>query len=272
VTITSRFTLRAGQRYLEVTTSFDNPCRNHRLRVVFPTWLQAEKTYAEAAFDVIGRDIQVKKTSPYYGRPNPQYPMYRFVDITDGENGLAIVNTGIREYEAPDTPERPIAITLLRAFTFRHAPIFGRWEVYPEMDLAQCIGYHEWTYALYPHRGDWTNGCFREAENLNLPLEAAQAGPHPGRLRKFMSFLEIEGENLQITAFKRGQDRPSSYIVRLFNPTDRTVPGILKLFKPIKQAWLTNLNEERLKRLPVKGNGIRLTIGKKRIQTVEISA
>ncbi|MCP4639040.1 MAG: alpha-mannosidase, partial [bacterium] len=267
--VTSRFTLRAGQKRLDVTTSLTNTCRNHRLRVMFPTHLKATTTESEAAFDVISRDIHVKKGNAYFGRPNPQYPMYRFVDMTDRKAGFAILNTGIREYEAMDTPDRRLGITLFRAFTYRNCPIFGRWEVYPEMDQAQCIGDHEWSYSIYPHSGDWKNGCFQEAEDLNLPLEAAQVGPHAGTLPKSMSFLEVSGRNLQITAFKRAEDRKNSYVVRLFNSDNRAVTGTLKVWKSIKKAWLTNLNEDRREKLEPGDGTLKLKVGKKKIVTVE---
>jgi alpha-mannosidase len=270
VVVTSRFTLRAGEKNLDVVTSLDNPCRNHRLRVVFPTRLAAKTTESEACFDVISRDISVRKSSPYYGKPNPQYPMHRFVDMSDGKLGFAVLNTGIREYEAMDSAERPLAITLLRAFAFRNSPVIDRWEIHPEMELAQCLGPHEWTYALYPHTGDWTNGVFEQAEALTLPLEAAQAGAHKGKLPKALSFCEIVGDNLQLAAFKRAEDRKESLVIRLFNPGRRAVNGKIKFHKPIKHSWLTNMNEERRDPLAPKGNSISLKVGKKKIVTVEV--
>ncbi|MBP8130807.1 MAG: hypothetical protein KA184_14610 [Candidatus Hydrogenedentes bacterium] len=271
VVVTSRFTLRAGARRLDVTTSLDNTCRHHRMRVVFPTRLDCDRTDAEASFDVISRDIHVKPGNAYYGRPNPQYPMHRFVDMTDGKNGFAILNNcGLREYEAMDTRERPLAITLFRAYTYRNSPVFGRWETYPEMELAQCLGPHEWSYAIYPHKGDWTSGVYAEAEDFNLPLEPAQAGPHEGTLPKSMSFLELQGANLQLTAFKRAEDHKGNYIVRIFNPTAKAAKGKLVLSKPVKKAWLTNMNEDRREKVEPKGNSIPLSLGKKKVVTVEI--
>lgn len=268
--ITSRFTLRAGARRLDIVTSFENTCKHHRLRVVFPTHLKCDRTDAEIAFDVIGRDIHIKETSPYYGHPNPQYPMQRFVDMTDGQVGIAIINnSGLREYEAMDRDDRPLAITLLRAFTYRNSPVFGRWETYPDMELAQCIGKFEWRYAVYPHSGDWTNGCYHEAEDMNLPLEPAQAGPHSGTLPKQMSFMAVEGHTLQVAAFKQAEDRPGHYILRVFNPTEKQVKGGIVLFKPIREAWLTNLNEDRLMEITPTGNRIELIVDKKKIVTVE---
>lgn len=274
IVVTSRFTLRAGQARLDVTTELDNVCKNHRMRVVFPTHLAAEETMSEAGYDVIGRDIHVKPESAYFAKPNPQYPMHRFVDIFESKRGrkfgLAVLNrSGMREYEAMDTPDRPLAITLFRALTYRNCPIFGRYEVHPEMELAQCFGRMAWTYALYPHTGDWTNGVFAQAEELNLPLEPAQCGPHAGTLPKEGSFLEITGDNIQMTVFKMAEDRPESYLVRVFNPTDKAVTGAIKLGKPVKKAWATNLNEEREAEIKVSGKSIPLKLGKKKIATIE---
>ncbi len=270
--VTSRFTLRAGARRLDVCTSFTNSCKHHRLRVVFPTRLDCDRTDAEIAYDVIGRDIHIKETSPYYGHPNPQYPMHRFVDMTDGEVGFAVVNnSGLREYEAMDMEDRPLAITLMRGFTYRNSPVFGRWETYPDMERAQCIGEFEWRYALYPHTGDWTNGVYREAEDMNLPLEPAQAGPHEGTLPKSMSFLSVEGDQLQVAALKQAEDRPGNYVIRVFNPTAETVDGALVCFKNVTEAWLANMNEDRIEPLPVQDNRIPLRADKKKILTIEFS-
>jgi alpha-mannosidase len=269
--ITSHFTLRAGAKRLDVETSFRNECKNHRLRVVFPTHLtKCDRTDSEAGYDVIPRDIHAKEDNAYYGRSNPQYPMHRFVDMSDGKNGFAVVNnSGLREYEATDTGDRRLAITLLRAFTYRNCPIFGRWEVHPEMELAQCLGDFTWTYAIYPHKGEWTNGCFVEAEDHNLPLEMAQVGPHTGTLPKQQSFVELKGDNLQLTALKQSEENRGTYVARLFNPQAKEVKGELVVWKDVKRAWLTNLNEERREELKPKGKSIPLTFGKKKILTVE---
>ncbi|MFA6243337.1 MAG: glycosyl hydrolase-related protein [Candidatus Hydrogenedentales bacterium] len=139
------------------------------------------------------------------------------------------------------------------------------------MDLAQCIGPHEWTYSIFPHKGDWTNGVFQEADELNLPLDPAQCGPHKGTLPKAQGFLSVSGGNVQLTAFKRHEDRDKSYVVRVFNPEDKPVAAQLKFAKPVKKAWLTNLNEERRDELKPKGSAISLKLAKKKIVTVEVT-
>ena len=268
--VSSLFTLTKDAKRLDVKTTLVNDCENHRLRVVFPTNLDTDSTNAEVSFDVVARDIHVKKDNAYYGKDNPTYPMYRFVDMDDKKNGFAILNTGIREYEAMDLPDRPLAITLFRAFTYRNPPVIDRWEVYPEMELAQCPGKHEWTYAIYPHSGDWKNGVYQEAEKLNLPLETAQVGAHEGHLPKELSFLEILGDNIQMTAFKQTENKNGNYIVRLFNPTEDSVKTSLKFASDIKNAYLTNMNEEREETLSAKSNILTFDMAKKKIVTIEI--
>ncbi|KAA3618905.1 MAG: hypothetical protein DWQ05_05920 [Calditrichaeota bacterium] len=270
ILVTSDFTLRKNAERLDVTTKLNNTCRNHRMRVVFPTHLECDKTQAEVSYDVVSRDIHVKKESAYFGKENPTYPMHRFVDMTDGNIGLAILNTGIREYEAMDSADRALAITLFRAFVYRNCPVIGRYEVHPEMELAQCPGELQWTYALYPHKGDWENGVYQQAEDLNLPLEAAQAGAHSGVLPKESSFLELKGDNLQFSALKQAEDRPDSWIVRIYNPTEGDVSGSLEFRQPVLKAWECNLNEERTASMKIRNRLIPIKVGKKKIMTIEI--
>ena len=268
--ISSYVTLRKGQRWVDIRTRLDNQCRFHRLRAVFPTNIAAEVSCAEAAFDVIERKIVRTPDSVYYGRENPSYPNHRFVDLSDGEAGLAIINDGMREYEVKETPERPIALTLLRGYEFRQSPVIDRWDVHPEMPLAQSLGENEWRYAIYPHAGCWDDATvYREAECQNLPLEVGQAGRHDGDLPKQTGFLKVSPANLVLSALKRCEER-KSLILRLYNPTERTLKGTVTCYKTIKRARLTNLNEKPDKKLSSQGNSLRLTVAKKKMVTVEL--
>ena len=55
--IDSLVTLRAGCDRLEVRTTVDNSCRDHRLRVLFPSGTNATQFLADSAFDVVERSI-----------------------------------------------------------------------------------------------------------------------------------------------------------------------------------------------------------------------
>lgn len=268
--IESTFTLRKGQHWLEVMTKLDNPAKQHRVRVCFPTDIKATVSAAEAAFDVIERPIDRPEGSLYYGKPNPQYPMHRFVDISDEKLGLAIINDGIREFEAVDDDYRTLCITLVRGFTAMQSPVIDQWDVYPWMELAQSMGSHQWRYAIMPHAGNWQEGdVYREAEKFNLLLEAAQAGRGGGDLPKQMSLIDIESKDIILSTLKKCEYR-DSLVLRLFNPTLKDVDTKITFFRPIKEAWLTNMNEERREQLPVNDNVLSIRFGPKKIVTCEV--
>jgi mannosylglycerate hydrolase len=268
--VRSWFTLRRGQRYVHVHTEVDNQCRNHRLRVAFPARIRSTHSHAEAAFDVVPREIDRSPGNAYYNRENPQYPNHRFVDLTDGDVGLALINEGIREYEAKDDKDRTLYLTLLRGYVFRNSPIIDRWDVYPEMELSQSLGRNEWNYAILPHEGDWEAGeVLSQADIFNLTMQAGEAGVHEGDLPWEASFVSVEPHQLALSALKKCEDR-DSIILRVYNPTDKELDSVITSFWDIREAWLVNMNEERREKLTASGRSIRLTVPKKKIVTLEL--
>ncbi len=242
----------------------------HRVRACFPTKLDVKVSAAEATYDVIERDIIVSKESPYFGKPNPQYPMHRFVDMSDGKIGLALFNDGIREYEAMIDDDRTIAITLFRGFTATQSPVIDQWDVYPWMKLSQSLGHNEWNYAIMPHSGNWQEGnLYQEVEKFNLPIESAQSGKGGGKLPKDLSFVEVSSKEIVLTALKKCEHR-SSLVLRLFNPTYSEINSKLTFSSDINEAWLTNMNEERKEKISVEGKIINVKFGHKKIVTVEV--
>ena len=269
--IVSTITLKKNSRSVEVKTEFDNTAENHRLRVMFPSRLVKAKTcFAETAFDVIEREIVMTPESPWYGGENATFPMQRFVDVNDGENGLALINNGLREYQVTDDTDRTIALTLLRAYEINLTTVSWRWESHPEMKLSQCPGKQEFEYLIYPHQGDWvTADVHRVAERLSVPLIPVQSGTNKGGLPTEFSFMEIEQSELVLSAVKQAEDK-KSLIIRLYNPTLRQVTGKINFYKPLESARLVTMEELSLKKLKAEGNSVTLPIEKKKVVTIKV--
>ena len=268
--IRSEFTLTKESRGVAVKTTFSNKCEDHRLRVMFPTNLSADYSCAEEPFDVVERPIERDEDSPWANTWNPTHPHQRFVDVSDGTKGLAIINDGLREYEVTDDKSRTIALTLLRAFELSLTTVAWKWERHPEMKGSQSPGDHEFNYFIYPHAGDWDNGSvLREAELFNVPIDVAQAGPHSGTLPKELSFINLIGEGLVISALKRSEET-NNIVIRIYNPTKRQISGELHSFKKISEARYLNLNEEPLNNDPPKiaENNIIFDVNPKKIVTI----
>ena len=116
------------------------------LRVVFPLSLQNCRFDCHVPFDVVSR--------PVTGR---EVPAQQWVDVTDGKNGIALLN---RTKYGHSYGDGELRLTLLRS---AYNP-----DLYPDQGL------HRIRYALFPHAGDWKNGVWSEAESFNVPPVAAE--------------------------------------------------------------------------------------------------
>lgn len=268
--VSSLVVLRKGARHLEITTSFDNPCRDHRLRAAFPTNLDAATCHAESAFDVVERTIERGPDSPWIGLWNTASPQLRFVDVSDGDSGLAVLNEGLREYEVSEDRSRTVYLTLLRAYEIALSTVAWRWERHPEMGLSQCPGAHEFRYALMPHSGTWEEApVAREAEVLNLPLWVAQAGPHGGSMPKSWGFLSLLPEAIQLSALKVAEDG-EGIVARIYNPTSKAVDAILQFPLPVESALCTNMEELDGTQAETGGGSVKVSLGAKKVATIKI--
>lgn len=244
--VSSIITLTQYARGVAIKTVFTNECQDHRLRAMFPTFLNAAVSCAEEPFDVVERPIDRGKDSPWRNTWNPTHPHQRFVDLSDEKVGLAIINDGLCEYEATDDETRTIGLTLLRAFEVALTTVAWRWERHPEMTGSQSPGEHEFRYFIYPHKGNWDTGkVIHQAEVFNLPLQPAQAGRHEGYLPKEKSFFSIEPEDIALSGLKQAE-KNDGIILRLFNPTNRSVETIIKTSAKLSHVGYVNLNEEPL--------------------------
>lgn len=267
--VTSWITLRKGARSVEVTTRFNNTAKHHRLRVLFPTNRKTAVCHVETPFDVVDRPAVHGEDSPWQAA-NATFPMQRFVDLSDKNGGLAIINDGLREYEVTLGKERAIAITLMRAYEIALTTVSKRWERHPEMELSQCPGDHEFRYLIYPHAGTWDKGdVLSEVERLNVPMELAQVGPHKGDLPQRSGFLHVEPATAVVSALKQSEDG-KAVVLRIFNPTSKTVTATILAGSKIRSAQLVTLEEVTVKKLSPQSRSVKVAMAPKRIVTVKL--
>ncbi|WP_020620387.1 alpha-mannosidase [Paenibacillus daejeonensis] len=171
--LTTRYTLEAGSRMLQVSTSFDNQAQDHRLRALFPTGLVADHHFADSVFEVARRSN--KPATEWINPSNAQHQQV-FASVADGANGLAIANKGLNEYEVLQDGKNTIAVTLLRACSE-----LGDWGVF-ETPEAQCPGQQHVEYAIIPYAGDGAvSGAYAEAYQYQIPWTVVQTqGPASG--------------------------------------------------------------------------------------------
>jgi alpha-mannosidase len=249
-----------GSRRLYVRTQVVNEQKNHRLRVLFPTDIEAEYASADGQFDVIKRKIAV-----WDGWKNPSncQPQQAFVDISDDEKGLTIANRGLPEYEVL-REKNTIAITLLRAI---HQ--LGDWGVFPTPD-AQCFGSHIFEYAIIPHAGTLElSTADMDARAFNAPLVTTQIKESKGKLSPKGTFIDLQPQKLVLSSIKKTEDR-DSLIIRFYNPYDELILGTMNIPIPVDEVYLCNLAEERKEKLECLEGIVTLEVLPKKIITCEI--
>jgi alpha-mannosidase len=215
VEVTTDVELRAAEPLVRVTTAFDNVCRDHRLRTVFPLPHRADHTRAECAL------ASIQRGSPEGGPGEPAlatFPARRWVQA----GGLTVTHEGLLEYELIEGGNA-LALTLLRAVGMlsRPAPALRPNAAGPAMPLdgPQLLGPYTARYALAVGDVD----PWRTADLAWLPLCVVHA-TGGGPLGRVGSRLSISGA--EVSAVRRVE---GGIEIRVFNPADEPatvgVPG-----------------------------------------------
>ncbi|MGC9397822.1 MAG: alpha-mannosidase [Anaerolineae bacterium] len=296
--VVSTVTLRADSARVEVRTTVENRVRDHRLRVCFPSDLETDVACADGHFDVLTRPIDLPEAEGWTQPPSPTRHQRAFVDLSDGETGLAIFNRGLPEYEVlRDGGRNTVAVTLLRCVGWlsRDDLLTREDHAGPALPTpeAQCLGSHTFEYAIAPHAGDW-RAIYYDALSYRAPLAVRrgteQEGvvptkdqlamlPRPvrrtpvdlsGDLPDAHSLLTIEPTTPVLGAVKQSEDG-ERLIVRLFNPLDEPLDVMVRFAFPIQAAHKANLREEPEEALSIEhGDTLHLTLNAKQVQTLSL--
>lgn len=270
--LTSRFTLKRGAKRLDVRTTVDNNAKNHRLRVAFPTGICTEYASSAGHFTVDTRSkINQPAQDGSYWPEMQTLPMQNFVDVSDGKQGLALLNDCLTEYELANDDKNTLYLSLFRAMGNM---IVTWWEAVgrnADQDGSQLLRKMDFHYAIYPHIGDWSEGqVYRQTEGVNRAPNAWQlSGGDGGTLPLAKSFCEISNPNMVFSAFKQAEQGQHA-ILRLFNPTGESQTGAVTLGFPVKQAWKCQLDETRAEALAVSSDSLTVTLGAGEIFTMEL--
>lgn len=252
--IVSRASLYPRVARIDIETEVDNRARDHRLRVHFPSGVRTDQTHAEQHFGVLRRALAPPEDDgTSLETPVGTYPQKSFVDVSDGQRGLAVANRGLPEYEALQERDGTVTIapTLLRCVGWlsRTDLRTRRGPAGPSLEApgAQMLGRWTFHYSLIPHAGGWEMS-FQEAHRFARPLKAVRAGPGAGGLPPDGSLLEIEPPDLVLSSLKTGEDG-RGVVVRVYNTSGAPQEGRLRLLpwpgrSRYAAARMVDLNEE----------------------------
>lgn len=283
--------LREASPALDLQVTFDNRARDHRLRMIFPSDVDTDVSNASAQFDVVSHPIHVKAvTAEAWVEDVPTtFPQQDWVDVSDEERGLCLINRGLPEYEVLATERREVSITLLRAVghlgtgtdLLSAAVGAGPHIATPESQIQRRLAF---SLSVLPHRGAWDQAeVWRQAMQHNNRPRAITTGMVKNRTSlghadspARESFLGVEGRNMILSAVKKAE-QDEALILRLYNPSANPMQAtILLSFVPTKVEFV-GLDElprpnSQVARAPVieEGEKVRIALAPKKILTLRI--
>ena len=261
---------------IDFVLKIDNRHPKIRIRLKFSTGIKSKKYICESQFGTAKR-----KTNQFYSKPKEKwvenpcgiYPSLSWINLSDKQKGLTVINSGIPANEARDGN---IYLTLLRsvslvAWNGKAGPAI------PTPDAAELKKY-TFRYSLFPHRQECKKtACFKQAYEFNNKLETVQLfsknkkeSSKEKALLSELSFLEIKPDNIILTCLKKSEEG-NGIILRFFETEGKKTQTEINLFKNPKKVKLVNLLEEKEKEIDFEDKKIKLETKPFEIITLKIN-
>lgn len=248
-TITQDVVLHAGSSRIDFRTHVDWWEKRVLMKAAFPAGVRASRATYEIQYAAIERATH--RNTPF-DAARFEVPAQRWADLSEGDYGVSLLNESKYGY---DVHGNVLRISLLRS------PV--------EPDVHADEGAHDFTYALYPHGGDWRNGTVLEAAELNVPVLAVAVEPGNGNQPPAYSFAAVDAEHVLIDTVKKHEDS-GALIVRCYEAYGQRGPVTLTFGKALRNASECDLMEENDEPVKVKGNALSFQIKPFELRTFKV--
>jgi alpha-mannosidase len=201
------------------------------LKVAFPVKIRTRTATYDLPFGNIERPTH-RNTS--WDQAKYEVCAHHWADLSEGDYGVALLNDSKYGY---DTRENVLRLSLVRS------PVRPS----PKSDL----GVHEFTYSLYPHKGNWRQGDVdRQGNQLNVPailvdLNDGMPSPVGEHLPETWSLLKIDAPGVIVETLKQAENG-DGIVLRTYENQGNHLQEIVEFFMPLGSVVETNLIEEDL--------------------------
>ncbi|HXG56098.1 MAG TPA: glycosyl hydrolase-related protein [Vicinamibacterales bacterium] len=274
-----RITLDAGSPRAEWRLEIDNPAKDHRLRLLFPSGLpDAAEALSDTAFGTILRPT--RREQPVTIRtevPVTSAPMQSFVACAE-PGGAVVYAVGLNEYEVLLEQSARISVTLLRSVgDLSRDDLATRPHGHAGPGLAtpgaQCLGPHSFVLAFEPlARTPLAVELYAGASAVVSPprMAVADAAGHGLAPCADMVGLRTRSGGVVLSALKKTEDR-ESVIVRVFNPSAEHAAVELSLAGGVREATAVNLLEEPLQPSEATSGAASVAVSPFGLRTMELA-
>jgi alpha-mannosidase len=221
------------------------------LKVAFPVSIESDTASYEIPFAFIERTT---KFETLWEKARFEVPALRWADLSQEDAGISLLNDSKYGH---DIHGNVIKLSLLRA---------PKWP-----DPMADRGKHEFTYSLYTHKGDVTQGeTIKRASELNTPFYANVAQKQKGELPASFGFFKVKSGSVILDTIKKAEDG-NAYILRLYESSGKESPVEIECFKVPVSVFETDLMEKDVEAVALEGKTIRLKLKKFEIKTLKLT-
>ncbi|QEE16751.1 alpha-mannosidase [Promethearchaeum syntrophicum] len=219
------YTIFHNSPILDIHTHIDLRDKEVLIKHFFPINLDTNEIICETQFGAVSR-TRIPTTKMEAAKW--EFSMQKWVDISDKNHGLAILN---KDRYGASANRKGVSITLVRSppypsdFFYSHEKLLSKKDRPSHTDLVK----HDFSYALYPHKGSW--------EDANIP-EKGLAYNLP-----CFYFQSIEPKN-------RTESIDEVKIIKFPNISISEPNVILSALKPGEWMWSKNKDEKIGTNLP----------------------
>jgi alpha-mannosidase len=241
---TQTISLVSGSPRIDIETQIEFKDAKHRLRCVFPTGIEGGTWTHEIPYGCMER-------------PGHELAAQNFTDLSGGGRGVTLINFGTPGNEQY---KGTIYLTLMRSTDKAYL-----WDTGP---LGLELGHHVFRYALYPHRGDWSEaGSVAEAYRRNDgPRAVVFEGA--GKGQPSHSALSCRPGSVMVSVLEMNDSR--DIVLRLWETSGRETTAELDFDWDVEKAVKTDLLERELKTLTLEGRRLALPLSPFEIATVAL--
>ncbi|MFH1570822.1 MAG: glycoside hydrolase family 38 C-terminal domain-containing protein [Gemmatimonadota bacterium] len=247
--ITQEIALAADSARIDFNTRLRWREVRSMLRTSFPVKVHADEATFEIQFGHIRRPTH-RNTS--WDLARDEVAAQRWADLSQRDYGVAPLNDGKYGHKVKG---QVLDLNLLRSVPHPGPRLVRDEEVAPGAPHGaytdQCD--HAFTYALYPHPGDWAEGeVVRAGYELNVPLWVVPLPGGPGTVAERQALLQVDAPNVVVEAVKRAEPEvpgwevgagPGDLIVRLYESEHRGTRVALRFGFPVAAATVADLME-----------------------------
>lgn len=252
-TATQRIHLSAESPRIDFETEIDWHERHRILKVDFPTTVYTKEVLEEIQFGYIKRPTH---RSRQYERDLYETSHHKYAALTDGENGLAVLNDCKYGISAQDSR---LSLTLLRA------PVIP--------DMTADMGVHKFTYSILPFSGAFAQSrVTEEAYECNVEVTQAASGetaaPQTSEAAERVSFFAVEGGHVVLETCKPAFDREKGVVLRLYESKGCAGTSVLTVPDNVEHVYACNMLEETAEELTVREGKVTLRFRAFEIKTL----